>query len=288
MSITTTTADPATIEPGGELRANLQRHADQARGAYATNTERALRADIVVFSAWCTEAEVTPLPASPATVAGFIDAMGELKAPATVRRYLSSIATFHGAARLPNPCAAIEVKLALKRLHRGKGRVQAQARPLNRALIERMLQAAGDAPRDLRNRALLAVAYDTLCRRSELAELRVEDLELGADGSGTVTIRRSKTDQEGAGMVRYLAADTMRHLAAWRSAAGLEAGALFRAVGKAGRVGGRSMAARSRGSSKAWRRRPASAPTRWRGFPGTAPASAPPRTWCGMAWNCRR
>jgi integrase len=155
-----------------------------------------------------------------------------------VRRYVSSIAAFHRAADVPNPCEAPEVKLALKRLHRARGRAQAQAAPLNRPLLERLLAAGGTTLRDRRNRALLAVAYDTLCRRSELVALQATDLQPGADGTGTIAIRRSKTDAEGEGMMRFLAADTMRHVQAWQRAAGIAEDALFRAVLKGGRVGG--------------------------------------------------
>ena len=216
--------------------ANLDRHADQARGAYAFNTERALRSDVVVFTAWCAEWGKQSLPATPETLAAFVDAMGEEKAPATVRRYVSSVATFHRAAQLASPAAAIEVKLALKRLHRAKGRSQVQAAPLSRHLVERMLAAAGSSTIDLRNRALLAVSYDTLCRRSELVALELADFEAAPGGDGTVTVRRSKTDQEGEGMVRYLAADTVRELAAWLAAAGITEGPLFRSVGKTGDI----------------------------------------------------
>ncbi|MGI4802959.1 MAG: tyrosine-type recombinase/integrase [Janthinobacterium lividum] len=216
----------------------LAQHAHAARGAYSLNTERALRADVTVFTGWCVAAELGSLPAAPSTVAAFVDAMGAVRAPATVRRYISSVATFHHAARLPNPCQDDAVRLALKRLHRARGRAQAQAAPLTRDLVDRMLAAAGDGVRDLRNRALLAVAYDSLCRRSELVALQRADLEAGQYGEGTLTIRRSKTDQEGIGQLRYVAPDTMRHVAAWLAVAEHTDGALFRTVGKAGTIGG--------------------------------------------------
>lgn len=224
--------DPADVAEA------LARHAHAARGAYAPNTERALRADIAVFTGWCVAAGLASLSASPATVAAFVDAMGEIRAPATVRRYVSSVATFHAAARLPNPCGDDAVRLALKRLHRTRGRAQAQAAPLTRDLVDRMLAAAGSGTRALRNRALLAIAYDSLCRRSELVALQRADLESAEHGAGTLTVRRSKTDQEGAGQVRYLAPDTMRRVEAWLIEAGHSDGALLRAVGKSGRIGG--------------------------------------------------
>jgi hypothetical protein len=56
--------------------------------------------------------------------------------------------------------------------------------------------------RGKRDRALLLMAYDTLRRRSELVCLRVDDIDWIAEGGASVLLRRSKTDQEGAGMWR--------------------------------------------------------------------------------------
>ena len=90
----------------------------------------------------------------------------------------------------------------------------------------------------LRNRALLAVAYDTLARRSELVTLLVEDIEAGEHGAASILIRRSKVDQEGVGDIRYLAPDTMRYLRAWLAGAAITEGPIFRGVAKGGRVAG--------------------------------------------------
>lgn len=88
----------APAAPPAELVERLEEHARDARGAMARGTERALRADSAVFSGWCAAAGRAHLPASPETVAAFVDAMGEERAPVTVRRYVSSIATLHRAA----------------------------------------------------------------------------------------------------------------------------------------------------------------------------------------------
>ena len=76
MTSLVTTLPPGTMETA---LAHLQQHAEHARGAYASNTERALRADIGIFTAWCTETGALHLPAAPSTVAQFIDAMGALE-----------------------------------------------------------------------------------------------------------------------------------------------------------------------------------------------------------------
>ena len=52
--------------------------------------------------------------------------------------------------------------------------------------------------------AISATMRDALLQRSEAAALAWRDMELRPDGSGRLTVRRSKTDQEGAGAVQYL------------------------------------------------------------------------------------
>ena len=231
--LTTTTA--ATTELA---HANLQRYAAEAQGAFAPNTVRALRADTAIFTAWCSHNGLQALPASPSTVARFVDAMrAGGKRPATVRRYVSSIAHLHRAAELPAPTDSNPVKLALRRITMADGAAQHQADGLNRRLVDRALHTGGITLRDLRNRALLAVAYDTLCRRSELVALRHEDLQHGPQGDGTILVRRGKTDQEGSGSIRFLAPDTMALLKEWIAAARIGSGPLFRSVRKGSRVG---------------------------------------------------
>lgn len=229
--------DAVTRRNGEDIAANLRQHAEAARGAYSTNTERALRADIVIFTVWCRTARREALVASPETVAAFIDGMAAKKAPATVRRYVSSIATFHRAAGVANPCNDMVVNLALKRMHRDKGREQQQAREITDELVVRLLAAAGTRLCDLRDKALLVTAYTTLCRRSELVALLREDVQVDAQGFGTVLIRRSKTDQEAYGAVGAISADAMRHLSRWIDAAAITSGPLFRAVRKDGLIG---------------------------------------------------
>jgi site-specific recombinase XerD len=197
-----------------------------------------LRADVSIYTAWCSEHGRAALPASADTVAAFIDDMAATRAPATARRYVSSIATFHRAAGVANPCDALAIKLALKRMHREFGRAQQQAAPLNDELVRQLLRGRGTRLRDLRHRAMLVVAYTTMARRSELVAFQLADLQVEADGFGTLIIRRSKTDQEGEGAVAPIPVDAMRHVQAWIDAAGITDGPLFRAVLKGNRLGG--------------------------------------------------
>ena len=67
-------------------------------------------------------------------------------------------------------------------------------------------ESSGGSVRGLRDAALLAVMSDGLLRVSEAAALEAADLE--GEGPNTLTIRRSKTDQEGAGAVQYIGGPT--------------------------------------------------------------------------------
>jgi site-specific recombinase XerD len=230
---------PAGTAAAGEgLAERLLAYSSAAGGAFAANTERAIRADLRRWRAWCAERGAAPLAAEPAAVAAFVDAMAEQRAPATVRRYLATIAHLHRAAELPDPTKAQAVRLALRRMHRAKGRRQRQVAPLTQRDVARVLATLGRAPIDARDRALLLAARDLLARRAEVSALSVEDLAWAPDGSATALLRRAKTDQEGEGSVGYLGVDAAAAVRAWLDVAGVEAGPVFRAVRRTGRVGG--------------------------------------------------
>ena len=61
-----------------------------------------------------------------------------------------------------------------------------------------MAEAQPDSLLGRRNRALILLGFDSACRRSELEALDVEDITFTHDGI-VLTLRRSKTDQDGAG-----------------------------------------------------------------------------------------
>ena len=79
----------------------------------------------------------------------------------------------------------------------------------------------GESIHGLRDAAILAVASDAMLRVSELAALRVGDIGAGEDNAATVTVRHSKTDQEGEGAVLFLGPSTAARISAWLGAAGV-------------------------------------------------------------------
>ena len=227
-------ADPKRSQLGARLAACL----DAAEGVLSGHTVRALRSDLARFAAWCAERGVRPLPARAATVAAYIEEAAAGRTPGTVRRYLSSIASAHRSAGEPSPAERAAVQRALKRVCRRNACRPAQALGLTWTLRRRLIAAAGGRTIDARNRAMLAVAYDAMLRRSELVALQVDDLLTDRGGSASLLVRRAKTDPEGGGAMLYLHRDTVRLVGAWLDASGIGAGPLFRSVRRNGTLGG--------------------------------------------------
>lgn len=108
---------------------------------------------------------------------------------------------------------------------------QRQAKGLTLVDRDRILATLNDAdPRDVRDAALLSMAYETMCRRSELVALQLEQISREKDGTGRVLLERSKTDQEGEGAMLYLSPATTARVQRWVELAALESGPLFRTI----------------------------------------------------------
>ena len=92
-----------------------------------------------------------------------------------------------------------------------------------------------------RDRALVLLGFASAFRRSELVDLDVEDCAFGKDGL-TVTLRRSKTDQDSAGRkigIPYGANPEtcpVRVVQSWLEQAGITTGPLFRSISRHGHV----------------------------------------------------
>ena len=81
-----------------------------------------------------------------------------------------------------------------------------------------------------RDTAMMMVGFGSALRRSELVALDVEDITICQEGV-KVLVRRSKTDQEGAGTVIGIASGkAIAAVQEWITAAGLTTGPLFRRI----------------------------------------------------------
>jgi NAD(P)H-hydrate repair Nnr-like enzyme with NAD(P)H-hydrate epimerase domain len=97
-------ADQAAVLVTDNIVARLDEHARQAHGALAPETERALRKASAAFSSWATAQGLPALPATPETLAAYVDALtGFGRKPASIRQAVWAIATLNRAAALADP-----------------------------------------------------------------------------------------------------------------------------------------------------------------------------------------
>ncbi len=222
---------------------------DQARAfaaeAKAPATRRAYRGAWLAWVAWAEAHSVAPLPAAPAAVACYLTALAEAgRRVPSLELALAALAAAHQAAGVDSPRTSATVREVMKGIRRALGVAPHPKAPVRVSELRAMLAALPEGLLGLRDRALLLVGFASALRRAELVALNVEDVATGPDGL-TITLRRSKTDQEGAGRIVGVphgsAPETcpVRALAAWRTAAGITEGAIFRGVSRHGAILGR-------------------------------------------------
>ncbi len=126
--------------------------------------------------------------------------------------------------------------------------LHADSHPVLAEQARAMALSAPEGLRGLRDRALLLLGFAGAFRRSELVALDVADLEETEDGY-RITIRRSKTDQEGQGqviaIVRGNSTCPVKAVKAWLAASGITEGPLFRSVAKGARLGAQRLTDKS-------------------------------------------
>ena len=144
----------------------------------------------------------------PWLVGMYLTNAAERLAVATLQVHLAAIVTAHRLVGLSLEPGHPSIALLLDGIHRRRGtRPARQATPITPAMLARMVRAQPDPPLGLRNRAILLAGFGGALRRSEIVGLDVGDLEF-VEGRGVVlSVRRSKTDQHGAGQA----------VAVWRS-----------------------------------------------------------------------
>jgi len=207
------------------------RHSDATRKAYAF--------DVLAFNEWATIHRVNSLPATPETVVLYLTSIADSHKPATLRRKLAAIRHFHRESNLPTPTDSELVTGAMSGIKRVKGSSQKQAAPATIEIVQSMMLTCENDLRGKRDRLLLALGFGGAFRRSELAQLTVNDIEITEQGL-RVTIRKSKTDQEGQGVtvpvLNGARIQVNKLFQEWLEAAGITSGAIFRGIGRGDRL----------------------------------------------------
>ena len=234
--------EPASLP---DLRAADPGVAESLESVLSDNTRRVYGTQWRIFEGWCDEVGLSSLPADSLTVARYLAARANAGASiATMRLATSAITKAHEWAKLESPCRDQGVRASLKGWGRRLSRPQRQSgaltadvlavirltavQPLKRGRgIETPAQAAERAKLDL---ALVAVLSDAGLRRSEAAALTWGDVQRWDDGSGRITVIRSKTDVEAQGATVAITPAAMEAFSTIRPAGGGQRRESVRAV----------------------------------------------------------
>jgi len=198
-------------------------------GAYADGTIRAYNADLQAYEAWCVQKRLHLVPAKPKHIADFVKYEAARCSTSTIKRRLAAIAKIHRLMKLENPVADEDVKLAVRRELRKKSTRPKQALGMTREIRERLIKACDNSLTGRRDKAIIALGYDTLSRRSEIVSIDVADISVAPKGT-KIIIRRSKTDQFGTGRIAHISPRTFNILQDWLNSAQIIEGPIFRGI----------------------------------------------------------
>ncbi len=229
--------------PALDLAALAHHAAGLAENARAANTRRAYKSDWRHFSEWADVKGLDRLPAAPAVIGMYLAAHEAVLSVATLTRRISSIAVAHRMAGYSFDSRHPAIADVMRGIRRARGSAPRAAEALTVARLRQVLEEFGDRLADHRDRALMLVGTAAALRRSELVALDVADVAVLPEGL-RITIRRSKTDQEGEGAVLAIGRTRRATCPAaayerWLAEAGIREGAAFRAVDRHNRLGGR-------------------------------------------------
>lgn len=206
------------------------------RAAKSSSTRREYARDWADFERYCQRRNLATLAAEPQTVARYAATLGGVLTIATIRRRIVAISQVHQEHGLASPTAHKLVREVIAGIANTHGSAARQKEALTLDLLRAALltlQRDRNAIKAIRDRALLLLGFAGAFRRSELAALDICDLHFDRRGL-TVTLRRSKTDQLGAGrdvaipIVNVETLCPVRALRDWLDQAQITEGAVFR------------------------------------------------------------
>jgi len=207
LTLETTLLGPLIVPDGAARAAEIEelsrRAAIYATRAKGDGTRRAYRAAWGQFAAWCAGIGREPLAADPDTIAMYVVRCADQGfAVSSIRVHLAAIKTAHLLAGLSLDLRHPRLAMVVEGVTRSKGvRPRRKAAPAVAGVL-RLLLAARPAPDKAigaRDRAMLLLGFGAALRRSELVALTIGDVETVPGRGIMLTIRRSKTDQAGAG-----------------------------------------------------------------------------------------
>jgi len=211
------------------------------RSSKANNTLRAYKSDFKDFGAFCAKHGFNSMPTEPKILSLYLTHLSKNAKISTIRRRLVSIGIVHklkGHYLDTKHPVIIENLMGIKRK---KGSIQIGKKPLLINHLKQIINIIDEQKiekiKKLRNRTLILIGFGGGFRRTELISIDHEDLDFVDEGV-KITLRKSKTDQFGEGLVKglpYFANDKycpVSSLKNWIYLSKIKTGPIFRRFAK--------------------------------------------------------
>ena len=223
LATSTGSAESPPTFDGGLTARDVERSATVINAELSSATRAAYASSWRNWEAWCHVRGVLPLPAAPEALAAYLTERAESgMCYGTLDGACSAITHRHHQDGLPDPTAHPVVARVRRGLRRIMGTApRRQAHPLTVAELAQIVASIDtEAPIGVRDSSVLLLGYAAALRPCELAALELADITIDPQGL-LISIRRSKTDQEGRGQLvgvatgLHSATDPIRALRAW-------------------------------------------------------------------------
>ena len=224
-----------------DLKSLHEETLNNLKNSKANNTLRAYKSDFKDFGAFCARHGFDSLPTEPKVVSLYLTHLSKNSKISTLRRRLVSISMVHKLKGhyldTKNPII-IENLMGIKRV---KGSIQKGKKPILinhlKAIINIIDQQKIGEIKKARDKTIILVGFGGGFRRTEIISIDHEDLEFVSEGV-KITIKRSKTDQFGEGMIKglpYFSNENycpVINLKKWLELSNIKSGPIFRRFSK--------------------------------------------------------
>ena len=214
---------------------------ENLKNSKANNTLRAYKSDFKDFGAFCSRHGLSSLPTEPKIVSLYLTHLSKNSKISTLRRRLVSISMVH---KLKGHYLDTKHPIIVENLmgiRRVKGSIQIGKKPILinhlKLIINSINEQNSNETKKLRDKAIILIGFGGGFRRTELISIDYEDLEFVPEGL-KITIRKSKTDQFGEGMVKGLPYFNDKNycpvinLKKWLEISDIKSGPIFRRFSK--------------------------------------------------------
>ena len=220
-----------------ELKTLQETTINNLKNSKSKNTLRAYKSDFKDFVCFCNKHNLKSLPTESNTISLYLTYLSKKSKISTLKRRLVSISMVH---KLKGYYVDIKNPIIVDNLtgiRRSLGSFQKGKKPLLANQLKMIIneinnQKTGEIVK-LRDKSIILIGFGGGFRRSEIVSIDYEDLEFVNEGL-KITLKKSKTDQYGMGMIKGLPYFSDRNycpvynLKKWLEISKIKSGAIFR------------------------------------------------------------